>query len=45
MEDYENLFQNLIKEGQQSGEIYKSFLSVAVVRHLLKWLTELMVAI
>src|SRR5688572_89505 len=34
MEDFENLFQQLIKEGQQAGEINKSVSSLAVARHL-----------
>ena len=33
-EQIESLFQNWIKEGQQSGEISKSFSSLALARHL-----------
>ena len=41
MEDFENLFQQLIKEGQQAGEINKSVSSLAVARHLYNCLVGL----
>ena len=41
MEDYEKLFQQLIKEGQQAGEISKSLSAVALSRHLFNSLAGL----
>ena len=41
MEDFENLFQQLIKEGQLSGEINKTLSPLAAARHLYNCLVGL----
>lgn len=43
MEDHEKFFQDLVKEGQQSGEINKSLPSLAIARHLFNSLVGLKV--
>jgi TetR/AcrR family transcriptional repressor of nem operon len=43
MEDHEKFFQDLVKEGQQSGEISKSLSSLTLARHLFNSLVGLRV--